>query len=246
MPDQASGRLEPDRQTNGSAGQSRELARLRELLLGPEQDQLQKLQRRMDDPSSRAGELAEVLPEAVRAARQAKLEKALHPVIEGAVREFVLKRPKELADAIYPIIGPAIRRAVAAAVRDLAESVNQVAEASLSYRGLRWRIDALLSGKSFSELVLARSMLFRVEQVFLIHRQGGLLLQHVAAKSAVVKDADMVSGMLTAIQDFVSDSFVAAGQELEMVDVGEFKLWLQHGPLAVLAGAVRGSPAVGL
>jgi outer membrane protein OmpA-like peptidoglycan-associated protein len=246
MPDPAPSRVEAEPPMNGAAAQAREMARLRELLIGPEQEQIAKLQQRLDDPSVRAGELAEVLPEAVRAAREVKLQKALDPVLDRTVRQFVLKHPRELADAIYPIIGPAIRRAVSAAIRDMAESLNQIAEKSMSFRALRWRLEALMSGKPFSELLLARSLLYSVEQVFLIHRQGGLLLQHVVAKSAVVKDADMVSGMLTAIQDFVSDSFVGAGQELEMVKVGEFKLWMQHGPKAVLAGAVRGSPPMEL
>ena len=65
-----------------------------------------------------------------------------------------------------------------------------------------------------------RQLLYSVEQVFLIHRKSGLLLMHVAAKDSVLKDADMISGMLTAIQDFLSDSFAEGGQELETVDAG--------------------------
>ena len=53
----------------------------------------------------------------------------------------------------------------------------------------------------------------------------------------------MVSGMLTAIQDFVRDSFgPGKSDELEVMQVGEFKLWLQHGPLALLAAVVSGQP----
>ncbi len=85
-----------------------------------------------------------------------------------------------------------------------------------------------------------------MEQVFLIHRVSGVLLLHVAAKSAVVKDADMVSGMFTAIQDFVSDSFLESGQELETIDVGRYKLWIQYGSKAILVGAVSGTAPVEL
>jgi OOP family OmpA-OmpF porin len=80
-----------------------------------------------------------------------------------------------------------------------------------------------------------------VEQVFLIHRKSGLLLQHVSAEDAVLKDADMISGMLTAIQDFVSDSFAEGGQDLENLDIGRFKLWIQYGPKAMVVGAVSGT-----
>ena len=63
------------------------------------------------------------------------------------------------------------------------------------------------TGKSFAEVVLLNTLVYRVEQVFLIHAQTGLLLQHVVADAVTAQDADMVSGMLTAIRDFARDSF---------------------------------------
>src|SRR5581483_1713487 len=90
--------------------------------------------------------------------------------------------------------------------------------------------------------LLIRSLLYRVEQVFLIHRKTGLLLLHRESSTAVVKDADLVSAMLTAIQDFVRDSFgTGESAELETLQVGEVSLWIQHGPQAIVAGAVRGA-----
>ena len=84
---------------------------------------------------------------------------------------------------------------------------------------------------------------YRVEQVFLIHRETGFLLAHASFSQAVVQDADLVSAMLTAIQDFVRDSFgPRKSDELEVMEVGEFKLWLRHGPLVLLAAVVSGQP----
>jgi len=182
-----------------------------------------------------------VLPESIKGAKGKALRDALEPVFEKAFSSSVRKNPKELADAIYPIIGPAIRTSIAAAIRDFAEALNQIVEKSASFRSIRWRIESIISGKPFTEILLARSLLYSVEQVFLIHRRSGLLLQHVAAKDSVLKDADMISGMLTAIQDFLSDSFAEGGQELETVDTGRFKLWLTHSPKVLLVGAVGGS-----
>jgi OOP family OmpA-OmpF porin len=119
--------------------------------------------------------------------------------------------------------------------------LNQIVEKSASWRSIRWRIEARATGRPFTEILLSRSLLYSVDQVFLIHRKSGLLLAHVASDSAVVKDADMVSGMFTAIQDFVSDSFTEAGQALETIDVGRYKLWIQYGPKALIVGAVGGT-----
>jgi len=209
-----------------------DLDALRELLVG--------------DREQRVEDLAQVLPAAIKSGKAKGLRDALEPIVERSFHSSVRKNPKELADAIYPIIGPAIRTSIGAAIRDFAEALNQIVEKSASFRSIRWRIEALMTGKPFSEILLSRSLLYSVEQVFLIHRPSGLLLQHAAAKDSVVKDADMVSGMLTAIQDFLSDSFTDGGQELETVDAGRFKLWLTYGPKLLLVGAVSGTAPVEL
>ena len=152
------------------------------------------------------------------------------------------KDPKPLADAIFPIMGPAIRKSIAAALSGMVQSLNQTLSYSLSAQGLKWRWEALRTGKSFSEVVLLHTLRYRVEQVFLIHRETGLLLRHLSAGASVVQDADMVSGMLTAIQDFVKDSFtVGQGDQLQTMQLVDLTVWIEQGPLAILAGAIRGT-----
>jgi OOP family OmpA-OmpF porin len=183
---------------------AREFDQLRELLVGPERARLDELQAALEDPEKRSADIARFLPEAVKAARAKALRESLEPVFEKAFQSSVRKHPKDLADAIYPVIGPAIRHSVAASIREFAESLNQIVERSASFRAIQWRIEARVTGKPFTEILLARSLLYSVEQVFLIHRRSGLLLQHVAAADSILKDADMISGMLTAIQEFFS------------------------------------------
>lgn len=237
-----------DRAATSSRGNGigAEFAQLRELLLGEELNELAAIRGRMDDPARRSAELAEVLPDAIKAARAKALRAALEPLFEKVFQSSVRKHTREIADAIYPVMGPALRNSIAAAIREFAESLNQMVEKSLSLRGIRWRIEALFTGKSFGEIVLARSLLYSVQHVFLIHRKSGLLLYQAAARAPVLKDADMISGMLTAIQDFVTDSFTEAAQDLETVDAGRFKLWIQYGPKAMLVGAIAGSAPVEL
>src|ERR1035438_8183454 len=205
------------------------LAELRELLVGQELQDLAGVQARLADPARRAADLAEALPAALKAAKANSLRDALEPLIEKTLHSSVRNHPQKLVDAIYPIMGPAIRTSIAASIREFAESLNQIVRKSFSFQSIRWRIEALITGKSFSDILISRSLLYSVEQVFLIHRQSGLLLQHAAAQGSVLEDADMISGMLTAIKDFLADSFAEGGQELETVDAGRFKLWLTYG-----------------
>ena len=220
-------------------------ARLRELLIGPEQARLEELQRRLDDPRVRTEDLSQVIAEAIslRLRRDRSLQHALNPLVEEAVRISVARDPSILANTLFPIIGAAVRKSVAHALRGLVESINQTLERSFSLESLKWRLAALRTGKSFGEIVLTHSVRYRVEEVFLIHRESGLLVGHVARAGQILRDSDQVSGMLTAIQDFVRDSFTAAGgEELQTADMGEFTLWVQHGPAAILAAAVSGAP----
>ena len=235
--------LAHDQRPNGDP--SGEYLRLRALLVGPEQARLEELQRRLDDRALRTEDISQVVAEAIamRTRRDRDLQLTLNPLVEEAVRISVARDPSFLANTLFPIIGSAVRKSVAHALRGLVESINQTLERSISFEALKWRFEALRTGKSFGAIVLSRSVRYRVEQVFLIHRETGLLLRHAARQDQVVQDSDLVSGMLTAIQDFVKDSFTGAGgQEVETIELGDFNLWVQHGPTAILAAVVGGTP----
>ena len=216
---------------------------LRAILLAPEQRQLEELQVRLDDRDRRAQDIGEVLPQVLREhAHDPQLARALTPPLEEAITASVKRNPKPLADALFPVMGPAIRKAVSASLASMVESFNRTLEQAFSRRSIRWRLEAMRTGRSFAEVVMLKTLLYRVEQAFLIDRRSGLLLQHVQAGSAVVQDADMVSGMLTAIRDFVQDSFkVSESDSLEALKVGELSVWIEPGPQAIVAAVIRGS-----
>lgn len=217
---------------------------LRNLLVGPEQQTLTDLQQRVSElPAA----VADVLPQAVKhsARENSNLSDAMLPVTEENIENSVKRNPRILADALFPIIGPATRKAIAEALGQMVQSLNQTLEHSISVQGLKWRVEAARTGKSFAEVVMLHTLLYRVEQVFLIHRETGLLLQHVAAPGVITQDADMVSGMMTAIQDFVQDSFQGGEEKqsgtLNTLKVGELTVWIEPGPKAILAAVIRGN-----
>lgn len=228
----------------GSPGEDESMTELRSLLLGPAETQIAEIHERLTDPRRQLEEVSQVLPAAVavRTRQDDELTKALAPTVTSAIESSVRRNPQPLIDAIFPVMGPAIRRAISVALSGMIQSLNQSMAYSLSVQGLKWRIEAWRTGKSFAEVVLLHTLLYRVEQVFLIHKETGLLLQHVVAGNAETQDADMVSGMLTAIQDFVHDSFNSPDEDqLETLQVGELTVWIEQGPLAILAGVIRGT-----
>jgi OOP family OmpA-OmpF porin len=220
-----------------------DFATLRELLVGPERQQLDELADRVEEVTVTPHLLADQLPEAIalRAGRDGQLGRALAPTIETALRESIRRNPREIATAIFPVLGPAIRKAIAETMSGLVQSINSAVEHSFSVQGIKWRIEAWRTGERYADVVIKHALVYRVEQVFLIHSETGLLLAHVTAPGLDVPDADLISGMLTAIQDFVRDSFrPAEGGMLSTFTVGEHTVHVEAGPSALVAGVIRG------
>jgi OOP family OmpA-OmpF porin len=249
MPDSAAPR-DPQRPRKASAEEEPELAELRDILFHAERDELLALRERVHDFGQRARDVGEVLPEAVRLRGEEgpdeQLTEALRPTVERTLKESVERDPQVVAEALFPAMGPSIRRAITEYFRALVQAFDQAMQHSFSIQGIRWRVEALRTGKSFSEVALLHSLVYRVEQVFLFHRQTGLLLHRVvapelAAQESAAGDADMMSGLMSALQDYARDSFHAGKDDaLREFEVGEFNCWVEQGPKAVLVAVIRG------
>lgn len=221
--------IAPEVSVNGGSSQN-DLEEIRKIIVQPE-------------------EVGEVLPAAVKKSRRKndKLAEATLPLIEENIRQSVQRNPRILAEALFPVISSIIRKAIAEALGQMVQSLNQTLENSLSPQGLKWRIEAMRTGKPFAEVVLLNSLLYRVEQVFLIHKKTGILLQHVSIEAAEAQDGEMVSAMLTAIQDFVHDSFNAAEDAtLDSLKVRDLSVWIENSPDAILAAVIRGNAPLNL
>jgi len=246
MADASTKRVPQDQPGDSSANGTGSLEELRHLILAPEQEALERLHHRVANPRARTEDVSSVVvAEAIQLRREQggsdALSEALAPIIETAVRESVRKDPSTLADALFPVMGPAIRRSILETLRSFLDSFNQIMDQSLSLQGLTWRLEAVRTGRTFTEVVLLHSLVFRVEQVFLIHKKTGLSLGHAVAPSVAMQDPSLVSGMLSAIQDFVRDSFHSGpGEGIERLNVGDLDVWVEAGPYAILACVIRG------
>ena len=219
-----------------------DLETLRQLILG---DSIGEIL----NSSLQAEAVSRVLPKALARAGYQKNEmtRALMPTVEEAIKESVRLDEKILAEVMFPIIGPATRKSIAAAIDGLLQSLNQTLEYSVSAKSVGWRWEAFKTGKTFAEVVMLRTLVFQVEQVLLIHKETGLLLLHRVVERAESQDPDLVSAMLTAIQDFVQDSFsIKSGESLETLKLGDLNVWIEESPHAVLACVVRGNAPTGL
>ena len=210
-----------------------------------------QLEKRINTPNVWAKELAEILPDAIRLSSQQALSEAmsegleltqsLQTPVEHCIKHSINHDVRPFADALFPVMGPAIRKSINETFKTVLQRINKTLEESFSPQGIALRMQAVTKGVSFSELILQNTLVYRVEQVFLIHRETGLLIQHNHLEEIAVGDSDAVSAMFTAIQDFIRDSFSAEKtEELDSVEIGEYTVWIERGPHAVLACVIRG------
>ncbi|RWK60622.1 OmpA family protein [Mesorhizobium sp.] len=216
---------------------------LRQLLVGREISELSRVTHLLDEPEQLAAAVGGVLPSAAARAPHAQLGEALAPAVERAVQRSIQKSPRTLTDILYPVFLPAIRKSIGEKIDQTFQSLNETLRHIFTWHGLKWRFEAWRTGASFSEVVLKHSLVYRVEHVFLINRNSGLLIAHVAADNATSEDPQLISSMLSAIQDFVKDSFNEKEQSgLDTIRFGELRLWSEVGPFATLVAVIRGNP----
>jgi outer membrane protein OmpA-like peptidoglycan-associated protein len=244
MAEQAQRRAPMAQAQENSTDNNRAYEELRHLIVAPETEGLAAIEERLDNLEKRTCDVSEVVAEAIQmrsAGGDEALANALAPTIQETLRESVRRDPHVLADALFPVMGPAIRKSITETLRSMLESFNEALDNSFSARGLQWRVEAMRTGKPFAEIVLMHSLLYRVEQVFLIHRETGLVLNHLVAPTVATQDPDMVAGMLSAIQQFVRDSFTSKDSEsLASLNIGDLQVWVEESPNAILAAVVRG------
>jgi cytoskeletal protein RodZ len=204
-------------------------------------------------PVDTAGVVRQITPalnqSLTRNAREARDEmaEALAPVMGEAIRTQIRESRSEMIEALYPIIGSVVQRALSEFARELQRNIDARLRAAVGPQGALRSVVARLRGVSESELALRDALPFSLHDLVLIQRGSGLLLAHYHSGHGPTTDADLISGMLTAIRHFVRDSFSAEGEERELdeIDYGEQHIILQGGESAYIAAVFSGIEPTG-
>jgi len=232
----------PTQGSNNESVHEPQLHELRQILFGKNNEHITEAIR----PKAREI-VGEVFSEALkdRQDKDGSVKKVMAPLVDKSVEYSVANRKEQFVSYLYPIVGSVVRKSVTAFLSEFIERTNQLLENSLTIKGLTWRLKARQAGVPYANYVASQTFNYRVEQVFLIHRETGLLLNSVSYNQQTSEDADLISSMLTAINDFVSDSFKpnidGNEQGLDIVKTDDFTLVLKAGPSAVLVAAVTGN-----
>jgi outer membrane protein OmpA-like peptidoglycan-associated protein len=165
------------------------------------------------------------------------------PIISKALKNEISESREEIIDALYPIMGQTIKKYVSEAIKDVYYSINLKIDNALRRGIFSKKIKSKISGVSAADLILQGSFPFLINEIFLIHEKSGILISHVSSDPQPSADSDLISGMLTAIKDFVSDSFKsdAGEQNLYEIQYGDSKIILERGRYSYLAIVIKGN-----
>jgi len=84
-----------------------------------------------------------------------------------------------------------------------------------------------------------------VREIYLIHRESGLLLWHTTRAEKPSPDSDLIGGMLTAIQEFAGQVLGGGDAHLHQLQVGTQELMLEFGRHSYVALLIDGVAPAG-
>lgn len=210
-----------------------------------ERYELKRLRASMQGGSLTAESVGRILPDAVAISKTdgTRLPNSMVETTEAAIGISAEQEPEILSEALSPVIGPAIRKAAQRLLSELLFKLNAGLEKGLAVNRIAWRLESLRSGVPYFEIVLRRTLDYRVEHAFLIHRKTSLLLADASRPGpSGLADKDMVASMLSAVRDYVKDSLsLRKGEAVDVLSAGDYSIFVEEGPLALVALVVRGS-----
>ncbi len=225
---------------------------LKALLLQPEQDrlnaleaELQRVKERLEDKQRLLETLKPVISESIsekiRDSRE-EMAEALAPVMGAAIKKQIADARDEVVDALYPVIGQTIRKSIAEAMKKLVASINQRLDQAFSLRQLRLKIQARFTGVPYEELVLRQALPFRIREIYVIHKDSGLLIARIQSEETTRGPDDVIiSGMLTAIRDFAREAFSGEiSRELNQITYDDLEIYLENSRYMYLAFVTEG------
>ncbi len=185
--------------------------------------------------------IGEMIGHSIRDSRDVMAE-ALGPIMGEAIRVQIRDSRKEMVDALYPVIGETVQKSLAEFARELQQNIDARLKSTFGFRETFGMLIARIRGVSSAQLTLRQALPFAIKEIFLVQRESGLLVAHSHLETAEATDADLVSSMLTAIRDFVRDSYGKGqeGGELDEIQYGTQRIILVTGLTAYLAVVITG------
>lgn len=176
---------------------------------------------------------------------RSKFQQYFGPQVKETVKHEITNSKDEFIETLYPMMGKMVskyvRQQLEVAIETTTERVGNI------FSFLWWKNQFL--GRKPAEMIAEGRFPVRIEEVFIIQQQSGLLLGTYSKNNTL--DLDMIGGMLTAIKGFHAsvqnvDSMNGEAASLEAIEYADKKILITDLPKYYTAVVVDGvvSPVV--
>ena len=159
--------------------------------------------------------------------------------VAAAVKVQLRESQDEVVEALYPIMGRLVRKFIASELQAIAESIDKRVNEVLSPDAWWQRFVDFFNGKKTEVEVVKHISRPKIEEIFLIDLNSGLLLGHYSYNNLI--DPDIIAGMLTGIKTFVEHAFMQGPQELQSLEYDKYKLLVNSLHTVYIAFVVEGN-----
>ncbi|MGK0389917.1 MAG: hypothetical protein ACI94Y_002662 [Maribacter sp.] len=201
-----------------------ELSLLRDLLLKEDREGIADIWEHLDNSEKLAEKINPIVEIHLESLKR-KFPKEYKKQVETIIERKLKSSQDELLNLIYPVMGKMIKKFIVYQFDLLKEQVDQKVEQTFSMKNWRNRFKATISGVKKGDIVLRELDRLSIEEVYVIERDSGILMGHFSKNKTI--DMDLVAGMLTAIKSFVENAFSKKRQDLEMIESGTYKIFIQ-------------------
>jgi hypothetical protein len=247
-----------------------EITRLKDILFADERRLLHDLRALVLAHEGRIGtderlsqSVAAILIDSLKAAGGSdaqRIANLLAPSIVKLVRREIANSRDDLIEALYPLIGRLISAYLAKGFHNFIDRTDRRLSFALSPGNLLLAFKSALTGVPLAELRLKAKDNFRVEEILLIRRGAGTVVEQwrSRAKSAerASGEADgaavappgkaMVASLLSAVSDFAKEALADENGELRALDVGSARIFVRFTPAHIVALRCVGRPNLAL
>ena len=214
------------------------MRKLKEVLLKEDRDELKEIQTILNDPFRFSEKVAPIVEQRIDFLKK-NFPKEFRNSVENIVDAKIKASQDELLNVLYPTIGKMIKKYIAYQFQLMKESIDERMNAIFSFRGLAMRTRYRLLGVSGGDMLLSSIDGPVIEELYVIERDSGLLMGSASLHLTI--DSEVIAGMLTAIKSFVEDAFQREKEDLEMIEYGTYKIFIQNFHSYYIAVAMSGS-----
>ena len=213
---------------------------LKNILLYEDREELARLRANLENEQYLSEKLTPFLEERLKFFKTNFAEE-YKVVVDKIIAERIKESKDELLEVLYPELGKMIKKFITHQFQMLKESIESQIKSSFSSQGFFGRFMNIFPWrrKAAVEEILSKMDKTVIEEVYVIQRDSGLLLGHASQADSL--NQDLIAGMLTAIKAFVEDAFRRKSEDLEMIEYGSYKIFIQSFHSYYIALAITGS-----